>query len=662
MGYALAAAFLAAIGGAFFIFTAYPLVAIVFYFLALACCWGYVDGTYKFWHVNAEPKFKAFVFGLRGIGLFGGGVICSALPFFIARLDAYKSWSENQVASLTNPIVLASISMPFFLCGGYSLYVYDKINRTKRKRNNPKREQEALISKLTTGAFSNEKEIKQAGCHDRYGYFVGRFKNKAIFIPQPVHAITYGGPGSGKSIGTVIPNVLNWPGSLFVTDPKGDLGPMTAAHRRSLGQKVVFLNPWELHGMPNTPYNPFHILVDDVKISADPSVTGSALAKHRELEDAKVLAEILIPEPEKSDDNAWVRKGARLILRTFMLYLAHYNPQSCSLIGLRRLLVSESALFEAILDQLSASSALNGELKVLARDVIKSYIEEPEQFANCSSEARNALDPFANYGAMAKAVPAKARFDMQKLASKPTTIYLTLPGEFRDAYRAWMNMIVTIAIEVVGRRTEGSQPILFMLDEFANLGQLPRIDKALAEYRGAGFRGWLIVQNREQLKSVYKEDKASSIEDLCDIHQILSCSHEHSKRVSERLGQEAYVKTSGNTTNPFDRGYKDRDENWSVETRPLMEPGELTRLNDEQIVFSKGRLRWPMRLNKCRFWDIFPWSDQVQASPLEGPAPKVSRSQQIILEESTSYNEALNLASPGLRPSGTPGHTVHVKP
>jgi type IV secretion system protein VirD4 len=54
----------------------------------------------------------------------------------------------------------------------------------------------------------------------------------------------------GKGINVVIPNLLHFQGSVFVTDPKGELAAVTAAHRAErFGQKVYVLNPWGVHGL-----------------------------------------------------------------------------------------------------------------------------------------------------------------------------------------------------------------------------------------------------------------------------------------------------------------------------------------------------------------------------------------------------------------------------
>ena len=158
----------------------------------------------------------------------------------------------------------------------------------------------------------------------------------------------------GKGINVVIPNLLHFQGSVFVTDPKGELAAVTAAHRAErLGQKVYVLNPWGLHGLPQHRVNPLQPLVEAANNPA--LLRGIA-------DEAKALALQLVPEPEDAR-NRYFREGARTILRAVMLHLATRSAtEICTLPEMWRVLSSASRI-EKVIDEMMASDALFGMVK-----------------------------------------------------------------------------------------------------------------------------------------------------------------------------------------------------------------------------------------------------------------------------------------------------------
>src|SRR5690606_24643356 len=143
-----------------------------------------------------------------------------------------------------------------------------------------------------------------------------------IFHNGKAHLLTVAPARTGKGVSVVTPNLLHWDGSVFVTDPKGELAGMTAWHRQEmLGQKVCILNPWGLHGLPQHRYNPLAVLVtlyedDDQRRG----VTGAV----------RDLALQLVPEPETDSKNRFFREGSRKLLRALMLHLAtREEPARC---------------------------------------------------------------------------------------------------------------------------------------------------------------------------------------------------------------------------------------------------------------------------------------------------------------------------------------------
>src|SRR5690606_4144207 len=162
-----------------------------------------------------------------------------------------------------------------------------------------------------TAAFMDGEGAVRAGLTDPSGVFLGALDGRMLFHNGKAHGLLNAPARSGKGIGFVIPNLLHYQGSMFVTDPKGELAAVTAKHRaQTFGQKVRVLNPWGLHGLPQDRFNPLGHLV---------AMHGNDALRRGLTEEAAALALQLLPEPEDGR-NRFFREGSRKLLRAFMLH------------------------------------------------------------------------------------------------------------------------------------------------------------------------------------------------------------------------------------------------------------------------------------------------------------------------------------------------------
>jgi type IV secretory pathway TraG/TraD family ATPase VirD4 len=230
---------------------------------------------------------------------------------------------------------------------------------------------------------------------------------------------------------------------------------------------------------------------------------------------------------------------------------------------------------------------------------MNSLMSNPEQFASCHSELLSALEVYSRHGHMALSVAGTATFRIRSLVQRPTTIYLIPPREAaqREAYRPWMQLIISSALAALvqhGTNEPGKQ-ILFMLEEFGNIGKIPNMDKVLNLYRAYGLRAWLILQHRSQIYATYKKEDAESIEDACATIQVLTLNHEHAKILSEKIGTVGITKGGvsggGGGSHTGTRAV-------NYEKRPLLEPAEIEELsrfwrNAPIGAWISGRVRSP---------------------------------------------------------------------
>ena len=142
-------------------------------------------------------------------------------------------------------------------------------------------------------------------------------------------------------------------------------------------------------------------------------------------------------------------------------------------------------------------------------------------------------------------------------------------------------------------------PTFFILDEFANIGQIPDFDKKISTSRSRGISFSVILQNLDQLKNIYEKSYETIIGN-CDTHVFLgSNSYATVEYFSKELGEKTIThesKSVNRNSKEVKQGYSESDQ---IMARALMTPDELRRMdNNECIIFEKGLK--PIKAKK--FW------------------------------------------------------------
>lgn len=312
-------------------------------------------------------------------------------------------------------------------------------------------------------------DCADAGLTDPHGLFLGTLNGVPLFFNGKAHLVTVAPARQGKGTCVVVPNLLHYPGSVFVTDPKGELAAVTAKHRQdTFGHKIIYLNPWGLHGLPRNRYNPLQPLID---MAADPR-------RHYELGDAaRALASQLIPEPAGGDKNKYFRDAARNLLEGLTLYLVtRGRPHKCTLPELWRIVKSTDLLEMAFLS-MAKSDALDGVVSAYDQEFLTQFEKSAQQLSDFRTGVSNALQVFRPGGQLADAV-SSCDVSFDDLKSKGTTVYVMIPAERIGDYGVWLGLVTKHAINAVATQ-RGHQRVQFLLDEFANMGRIAGLAEAL---------------------------------------------------------------------------------------------------------------------------------------------------------------------------------------
>ncbi|OJU50102.1 MAG: hypothetical protein BGO03_09540 [Mesorhizobium sp. 61-13] len=480
--------------------------------------------------------------------------------------------------------------------------------RAEMDRDRKRREAETPSGIYGTAAFMTGDAAARAGLTDPAGLFLGSLGGRLLFHNGKAHLITVAPARKGKGISVVVPNLLHWQGSVFVTDAKGELAAVTAAHRQNtFGQKVFVVNPWGLHGLPQHRFNPLAYLVD---LDDDEAVRRGLT------EEVAALALQLLPEPEDAR-NRYFREGSRKLLRALMLHLATRQVRGdCTLPELWRLLQNSGKLDAALAD-MAGSDALSGVVADLADDIAGIIEKSPEAFQSFVEGARQTVSIFDPSGWLADSVSA-SDFSFADLKTGKVSVYLVVPPKRIETHGAWLGLLTRQAINDVAG-TPGGRKVLFMLDEFANMGKLASLSESLTLLPGLGVRVWMVVQSLDQLRTVYGREATNTILSQAEVQQFFAVQdHGLTKMLSDALGQRT-VKTAS-----INLGRKEDDdpgESKSETGRPLMSPDEIRLMPDtEQLLLIQSQP--PIRARRVPFWEVAPWRDWAAPNPVEGTHPR----------------------------------------
>lgn len=486
--------------------------------------------------------------------------------------------------------------------GGLGGYYKAWQQREKRKAS------EQVSGTFGEAAFATLVECDDAGLLDPKGLYLGLLDGQPMFYSGKAHLVSCAPARQGKGIGFVIPNLLHYQGSVIVTDPKGELAAVTAEHRRErFGQDVAVFNPWGLHALPQHRINP---LENVIAIAGDP-------ARQRGLTDeVKAIVMQLFPEPEDTR-NQYFREGSRSIMRAVLLYLALCAPKRCTLPEMWRVIANPLRL-ERTVDAMRREDALGGILADLSDDLAHQMEDNPDMFGDFRAGAVQQLSIFEPGGYLADAVSA-SDIALADLKAGNASLYLAFPPDRIVSHGAALGLIVNQAITAVARSPERSE-VLFMLDEFANLGKLAGLAESLTALPGLGVRVWMIVQELAELVRIYGPNTAKTIQSQAEVRQFFAVnSDELAQSLSRALGQKT-VKTRNHNL-----GRSDTDEigeSLSESGQPLMRAEEIMQLGQsQQLLLVKGVK--PILGERIPFWFVSPWREWAAINPVEGDYPQV---------------------------------------
>ena len=340
--------------------------------------------------------------------------------------------------------------------------------------------------------------------------------------------LVIGGSGSGKTRFFVKPNLLQCHSSYVVTDPKGTILNEVGALLDRKGYRIKSLNL--INFKKSMRYNP--------------------LAYIRSEKDILKLVNALIlntkGEGEKSSEDFWV-KAERLYYSALIGYIWYEaEPEERNFITLLDLINASEAReddeeFQSPVDLLFAKLEKEHPDHFAVKQYRKFKMAAGKTLKSILISCGARLSPFDI--AELRDLMAEDELELDTLGDRKSALFVILSDtdstfNFVAAlmYSQLFNLLCDKADDFYGGRLPVH--VRCLLDEFANIGQIPNFDKLIATIRSREISASIILQSQSQLKTIYK-DAADTIVGNCDSTLFLGGKEKSTlKEISELLGKE----------------------------------------------------------------------------------------------------------------------------
>lgn len=508
-----------------------------------------------------------------------------------------------------------AVMFPVFTAFGIGLYVLMKV--TGKKKFHRKGEEHG------SSRWANKKEI--ASLLDKppkkkKGEFV--MDNNIILTNdvkmslntrqtrKNLNVMVIGGSGSGKSRFYVKPNLMQANTSYVCTDPKGELLRSTGKMLESYGYKIKVFNLIDMAHSHN--YNPFNYIYD-----VDGNYSATAVIKM-----VNVLMKNTSKEGGGGGDQFW-DDSTKALLAALCFYLVECEDKSMQNFSEVMKLLKKAEVKEGSDDYQSDLDLIFDALE-FPKKYQTAEAEHNEQFKNLNLiDLTKSAKPASQYmclkyykdfkkaaGDTAKSILISTAVRLQAfnipevmdltccdnihlemIGDEKTVMYIIIPSS-DDTFNFLAAMMYTQLFDVLYDRANfkhgGRLPfhVRCLLDEFANVGTIPRFEELLATMRSMEISANVIIQNLSQLKKMYK-DSWENVLGNCDSLLFLGGQEPTTlEHVSKTLGKETIDTRSHNRT----RGKNgSTSENDGILGRELMTVDELKVMKDNEcILFVRG--------------------------------------------------------------------------
>lgn len=412
--------------------------------------------------------------------------------------------------------------------------------------------------------WATETEIKKAKLRAKKGMLLGRTGAKNYLIADDFqHVLLFAPTGSGKGVGFVIPNLLFWEESLVCHDIKLENYELSSGYRtKKMGHDVYVWNPADPDGMSHC-YNPLDW------ISTKPG---------QMVDDVQKICNLILPEQE-----FW-QNEARSLMLGVILYLCAVPEKVTSFGEVVRTMRSDDVVYNlaVVLD------TIGGRIHPVSYMNIAAFLQKADkERSGVISTLNSGLELWAN--PLIDASTARSDFDLQQLKKKKMTVFVGVTPDNLQRLEPLLKVFYQQATDFLTRhmpKPDEPYGVMFMMDEFPSLGEMPQFQVGIAYFRGYRVKLFLIVQDTQQLKGIYEEAGMNSFLSNSYYRVTFSANNiETANMISQLVGNKTVQQESFNKPKFLDLNPASRTLNVSETQRALLLPQEVIQLpRDEQII------------------------------------------------------------------------------
>lgn len=461
----------------------------------------------------------------------------------------------------------------------------------------------ALVKSIIYFKGKNAKKFRQGkeygsarwgNAKDIEPYVDDKFENNILFTkterltmngrpPNPKYArnknvLVIGGSGSGKTRFYVKPNLMQMHSSYCVTDPKGTIVIECGKMLEENGYEIKILNT--INFKKSMKYNPFAYLKSEKDIL---KLVQTIIANTK-------------GEGEKAGEDFWV-KAEKLYYTALIGYIYYEAPK-------------EEKNFATLLEMIDASEVREDDENYMNPvDRLFEALEKknPSHFAVKQykkyklAAGKTAKSILISCGARLapfdieelRELMKEDELDLDTLGDRKTALFVIISDTddtFNFVVSIMYSQLFNLLCDKADDKYGGRLPIhvRFLLDEFANIGLIPKFEKLIATIRSREISASIILQAQSQLKAIYK-DNADTIVGNCDSTLFLGGKEKTTlKELSETLGKETIdlYNTSETRSNANSYGL-----NYQKTGKDLMSQDEITVMDGSKCIFQLRGVR-----------------------------------------------------------------------
>lgn len=482
---------------------------------------------------------------------------------------------------------LIGLAVGVALCGAAADFMFGKRADDAPPTNNIAKSEWATREDLIKAGIAED--APQA--NGKEGIYLGEFtdggKPVRLRYRGGKHVLIFGVPGANKSVGLAIPNIANLRRSMAIVCIKGELSAVTVRARQKLG-KVFVVNAFDelLDGRPWLESHGINFL-----LYVDPASPDFAAT-------ARTIADCIVTK-STGGSSEFFNASAVNLLTLFIMWVVYSNTDGRPELWQVRVLLTQPTLYDkktkqpvsgllhtlTLMSQCPLAPISAAATRMLSRlsdtnsqstssqDVIDTLLKDLAALLDDPRMCRDMSDGYIPFSRMHQEI---------------ITVFAVVPLRELTNQAKWLRIFVSLALRSLYANppTDGATlpPVLFLLDEFANLGALSEVSKALTAARGYSIQMMMILQNLGQLKHHYPTEFQQFFTGSGAVVSFAPKDNETAQYLSAMYGNKEEKVLTVNASG----------ESLTPQAIPIVRPEDVMRLGQAEIIALIDGCKWPI--------------------------------------------------------------------